>query len=71
MISFLDLHFAKNEPGVLDFYSKNGFHFLFSTEQEEDLYMKAPKTEEEKVERMRHPARISTRLMYCDLLPMG
>lgn len=59
---------AKNEPKVLKFYEKNGFRYLFNTEIDEDLYIKHPKNEEERKERMEHPRTLATRLMYCDLL---
>ncbi|MGN1213883.1 MAG: GNAT family N-acetyltransferase [Bacteroidaceae bacterium] len=39
---------AKNKPSVLSFYEKNGFHFLFNKEIDEDLYIKPPKNEEER-----------------------
>lgn len=59
---------AKNKTNVLKFYEKNGFKFLFSNEIDEDMYIKPPKTEEEKKERKQHPRKLNTRLMYCDLL---
>lgn len=59
---------AKNKPNVLKFYEKNGFKYLFNREIEEDLYIKPPKTEEERKERMQNPRTLATRLMYCDLL---
>ena len=59
---------AKNKPNVLRFYEKNGFRFLFKKEIDEDLYIKPPKDEEERKERILHPCKLNTRLMYCDLL---
>lgn len=59
---------AKNKPKVLNFYEKNGFRYLFNREIDEDLYIKPPKTEEERKERIQHPRALTTRLMYCDLL---
>ena len=59
---------AKNKPNVLRFYEKNGFRFLFKKEIDEDLYIKPPKDEEERKERILHPRKLNTRLMYCDLL---
>lgn len=59
---------AKNKPNVLKFYEKNGFKYLFNREIDEDLYIKPPKTEEERKERIQHPRTLATRLMYCDLL---
>lgn len=59
---------AKNKPNVLKFYEKNGFKYLFNREIDEDLYIKPPKTEEERKERMQNPRTLATRLMYCDLL---
>lgn len=59
---------AKNKPNVLKFYEKNGFRFLFNKEIDEDLYIKPPKGEEERKERIQHPRILTTRLMYCDLL---
>lgn len=59
---------AKNKPDVLKFYVRNGFKFLFAHEIDQDLYIKPPKSEEEKNERKRHPRKLYTRLMYCDLM---
>lgn len=59
---------AKNKPNVLKFYEKNGFKYLFNREIDEDFYIKPPKTEEERKERIQHPRTLATRLMYCDLL---
>lgn len=59
---------AKNKPKVLNFYEKNGFRYLFNREIDEDLYIKPPKTEDERRERIQHPRMLTTRLMYCDLL---
>lgn len=59
---------AKNKPKVLNFYEKNGFRYLFNREIDEDLYVKPPKTEEERKERIQNPRFLTTRLMYCDLL---
>lgn len=59
---------AKNKPNVLKFYEKNGFRYLFKKEIDEDLYVKPPKTEEDRKERILHPRTLATRLMYCDLL---
>ena len=59
---------AKNEPEVLRFYEKNGFKTLFPTEIDEDLYTKPPKDEQEKEERLSHPRKLRTRLMFRDLL---
>ncbi len=42
---------AKNKPEVIDFYQKNGFKTLFTTELQEDLYTEPPLTEEEKTAR--------------------
>lgn len=59
---------AKNDPKVLNFYEKNGFRYLFNKEIDEDLYVKPPKTEDERKVRIQHPRSLNTRLMYCDLL---
>ena len=59
---------AKNEPGVLRFYEKNGFRFLFKREIDEDLYTKHPVNNEEREERIRNPRVLKTRLMFFDLL---
>ncbi|MDO4510870.1 MAG: GNAT family N-acetyltransferase [Bacteroidales bacterium] len=59
---------AKNEAHVLKFYEKNGFKFLFRREIDEDLYTMPAKTEEEQHERLNHPRKLNTRLMYCDLI---
>ena len=59
---------AKNRKDVLNFYQKNGFAFLFPNEKDEDLYTKPPKDEQEKAERLNHPRKLRTRLMFSDLL---
>ena len=59
---------AKNMPRVLKFYEKNGFKYLFNREIDEDLYIKPPKSEEERKEREQNPRKLVTRLMYYDLL---
>lgn len=59
---------AKNKPNVLKFYEKNGFKYLFNREIDEDLYIKSPKNEEERKDRIKNPRNLNTRLMYCDLL---
>lgn len=59
---------AKNKPEILRFYEKNGFRYLFKKEIDEDLYIKPPKNEDERKERIRNPRKLVTRLMYCDLL---
>ena len=59
---------AKNEPEVLRFYEHNGFKALFPREIDEDFYTKPPKDDEEREERMKHPRRLRTRLMFSDLL---
>ena len=59
---------AKNRKDVLNFYEKNGFKYLFPNERDEDLYSKPPKNEREKAERLSHPRRLRTRLMFRDLL---
>ena len=53
---------------VLKFYEKNGFRYLFNRDIDEDLYIKPPKNEEERKERVQHSRTLATRLMYCDLL---
>ena len=59
---------AKNEPAVLRFYEHNGFKALFPREIDEDFYTKPPKDDEEREERMKHPRKLRTRLMFSDLL---
>lgn len=59
---------AKNKAEILKFYEKNGFRYLFKKEIDEDLYIKPPKNEDERKERIRNPRKLVTRLMYCDLL---
>lgn len=59
---------AKNEPEILRFYEHNGFKALFSREIDEDFYTKPPKDEEERENRMKHPRKLRTRLMFSDLL---
>jgi GNAT superfamily N-acetyltransferase len=52
---------AVNEPQVISFYQKNGFHSLFSSEEQEFLYTGGRKGQ---------PVELSTRLMYFDLLEL-
>lgn len=52
---------AINEPQIISFYKKNGFHPLFSTEEQEYLYTGGKKG---------YPVKLNTRLMYFDLLEM-
>ena len=59
---------AKNVPEVLRFYEKNNFVSLFPHEIDEDLYTKPPKDDAERTERIEHPRKLRTRLMFCDLL---
>lgn len=56
---------AKNDAKVLDFYKRNGFTFLFQTENDEYRYMNMSKFEQAPI--LQHNT-LSTRLMYCDLL---
>ena len=53
---------------VLRFYEKNNFIPLFPREIDEDLYTKPPKDDAERTERLKHPRKLRTRLMFCDLL---
>ena len=48
---------AYNEPGPLRYYEKNGFVFLFSSEDQEKEFTVLPET-----------AELKTRLMYFDLI---
>lgn len=59
---------AKNDPEVLHFYEKNNFKPLFHQEIDEDLYTKPPKDDAEREERLQHPRKLRTRLLFCDLL---
>ena len=59
---------AKNELEVLRFYEHNGFKTLFPREIDEDFYTKPPKDDEEREERIKHPRKLRTRLMFSDLL---
>lgn len=59
---------AKNESEVLRFYEKNDFKPLFPREIDEDIYTKPPKDDDEHDERLKHPRKLRTRLMFCDLL---
>ena len=59
---------AKNEPEVLHFYEKNDFKPLFPREIDEDIYTKPPKDDTERTERLQHPRKLRTRLIFCDLL---
>ncbi|GHT15145.1 N-acetyltransferase [Bacteroidia bacterium] len=49
---------AYNEPAVLNFYLKNKFNFVFSTEEQEREYYKRVNSDD--------PLR--TRLMFCDMM---
>lgn len=49
-------------------YERNGFEYLFTSELQEDLYSKPPKTPDEEIERKQTPRKLRTRLMYFDLL---
>lgn len=53
---------AVNEEDVLKFYQKNGFIFLFTSEEQEFLYTGGKKGE---------PIEVSTRLMYFDLMNLA
>ena len=59
---------ALNKPNVLDFYRKNGFETLFTSEQQEDFYVNPPKDEEQRLMRLANPIKLETRLMFTDLL---
>jgi GNAT superfamily N-acetyltransferase len=52
---------AVNKPKVITFYEKNGFHSLFSTEEQEFLYTGGKKGQ---------LVELTTRLMYFDLLEL-
>ena len=62
---------AVNTPEVLSFYQKNGFVFLFSTEEQEALYTFPPKNDEERQALKNNPHPLQTRLMYFDLLDVN
>lgn len=53
---------AVNDPDVLEFYQKNGFVFLFTSEEQEFIYTGGRKGE--RVE-------LDTRLMYFDLMDLS
>lgn len=57
---------AVNTTQVLSFYQKNGFKFLFTTEQQELLYTYPPKKTKDQID----IDRLQTRLMYFDLLTL-
>ena len=59
---------AINDEKTRHFYEKNDFVFLFSSEQQEDLYTNPPKDEAERVLRINNPQPLQTRIMYYDLL---
>jgi len=44
------------------------FRLLTPHEIDEDLYTKPPKDDVERTERIEHPRKLRTRLMFCDLL---
>ena len=58
------LNNALNNPKVFDFYLRNGFNFLFATEEEEWTFLHGRRTAKEGTDRQ--PMR--TRLMYFDLI---
>lgn len=53
---------AVNDPHVLDFYRRNGFVFLFTSDEQEFLYTGGKSGE---------PIRLATRLMYFDLMDLA
>ena len=53
---------AVNDPNVLQFYQKNGFVFLFTSEEQEFIYTGGKKGE---------PVELDTRLMYFDLMDLS
>lgn len=53
---------AVNDEGVLRFYQKNGFHFLFTSEEQESVYIGGEKGT---------PVQLNTRLMYFDLIELA
>ena len=55
---------ALNNPKVFDFYLRNGFNFLFATEEEEWTFLHGRRTVKEGTDMQ--PMR--TRLMYFDLI---
>ena len=55
---------ALNNPKIFDFYKRNGFKFLFSTEEEEWTFLHGRRTVE--YEMATQP--MHTRLMYFDLI---
>ena len=55
---------ALNNPKIFDFYQRNGFKFLFSTEEEEWTFLHGRRTAEE--QSAMQP--MHTRLMYFDLI---
>lgn len=59
---------AVNSKEVLSFYEKNGFHYLFTTGKQEELYTFPAKNDEDKKKRQSLPVDLDTRLMYFDLL---
>ena len=53
-----------NNPKIFDFYLRNGFNFLFATEEEEWTFLHGRRTVKEGTDMQ--PMR--TRLMYFDLI---
>lgn len=47
---------AINDAGIIEFYRKNGFSILYSTEDDEKCIFKIPQS-----------VRLKSRMMYCDL----
>lgn len=52
---------AYNQTPVLSYYKRNGFDFLFSTEEQESEYTRGSSPE----------SSLNTRLMYFDLIKLG
>ena len=61
---------AVNSPEVLSFYQKNGFVFLFTSEEQEVAYTFPSKNDKDNEEHTRQICHINTRLMYYDLLDL-
>lgn len=59
---------ALNDEKTLQFYRKNDFEFLFSSEEQENSYIDAPANRMSKSVVTRSTSGLRTRIMYYDLL---
>ena len=56
------------QKSLLHSNKKNHFKPLFPREIDEAFYTKPPKNDVERMEQIKNPRKLRTRLMFCDLL---